>query len=68
MLLWILLAPFIGGLLCWQVERLSVQLPRWIALFSMLLTLSLSVILWLEGDFSLSQQGGPTWSAECHFP
>ena len=68
MLLWILLAPFIGGLLCWQVERLSVQLPRWIALFSMLLTLSLSVILWLEGDFSLSQQGVPTWSAECHFP
>ena len=68
MLLWILLTPFIGGLLCWQSERLSMQTPRWIALLSMLLTLSISILLWLQGDFSLSQQGIPAWSAECNLP
>ena len=34
-LLWILLIPFIGGLLCWQMERLGGQFVRWVALASM---------------------------------
>ena len=33
----LILIPFVGGLLCWQGERLGLGLPRWIALISMLL-------------------------------
>ena len=35
MLPWIILIPFIGGLLCWLVERVDQTLPRWIALAAM---------------------------------
>ena len=29
---WLILIPFIGGLLCWQTERFGPTLPRWLAL------------------------------------
>ncbi len=29
---WLILIPFIGGLLCWQFERFGTKVPRWIAL------------------------------------
>ena len=32
---WLILIPFIGGLLCWQLERFGSLLPRWIALLTM---------------------------------
>ena len=32
---WLILLPFIGGLLCWQAERFGTKLPRWIALLAM---------------------------------
>jgi NADH-quinone oxidoreductase subunit M len=62
------LTPFIGGLLCWQTERQGSQLPRWIALCSMLTALLLSIGLWMQGDFSLSAHGVPAWSAEYRVP
>lgn len=68
-LCWILLIPFIGGLLCWQLERRRAPstLPRWIALISMLLVLILSMWLWFVGNFTLT--GGtvgdaPSWTRE----
>ena len=67
-LLWILLTPFVGGLLCWQTERQGSQLPRWIALLSMLTVLLLSIGLWWQDDFSLSAQGVPAWTAEFLVP
>ena len=39
---WLILIPFIGGLLCWQLERFGTKVPRWIALIAMGLTLALS--------------------------
>ena len=33
-LVWLILIPFIGGLLSWQAERYSRGLPRWIALLT----------------------------------
>ncbi|MET0379211.1 MAG: proton-conducting transporter membrane subunit, partial [Spongiibacteraceae bacterium] len=52
-LVWLILIPFIGGLLCWQAERLLGRgFPRWIALASMSLVLFLSVMLWFQGDYS----------------
>ena len=36
---WLILIPFIGGLLCWQAERFGHVLPRWIALITMALSI-----------------------------
>lgn len=62
---WLILIPFIGGLLCWQLERFGAKVPRWIALISMGLTLALSLQLWLQGGYSLTQAVGiPQWQSE----
>jgi len=62
---WLILIPFIGGLLCWQLERFGSKVPRWIALISMGLTLALSLQLWLQGGYSLTQAAGlPQWQSE----
>lgn len=69
-LTWIILIPFIGGLLSWQGERLSAELSRWIALASMALVFILAMSLWFEGAYSLqmasAQQG--QWQLEYNFP
>ncbi|MFP6862969.1 MAG: NADH-quinone oxidoreductase subunit M, partial [Pseudomonas sp.] len=51
---WLILIPFIGGLLCWQCERFGSTLPRWIALLTMGLLFGLGLWLWATGDFSLA--------------
>ncbi|MDA3923005.1 MAG: NADH-quinone oxidoreductase subunit M [Salinisphaera sp.] len=76
-LCWILFIPFVGGLLCWQIERGRAPgsppstLPRWIALISMLLILVLSLWLWFVGNFTLtggSVGAAPSWTREIQLP
>ncbi|MGB8713289.1 MAG: NADH-quinone oxidoreductase subunit M, partial [Onishia taeanensis] len=52
-LLWLILIPFAGGLLCWQGERFGEQAPRWIALGTMLIELVITLGLWFHGDYHL---------------
>ncbi len=63
---WLILIPFIGGLLCWMGERFGATLPRWIALITMSLLLSLGLWLWANGDYSFAPAPGadPTWVRE----
>ncbi|CAM5241172.1 NAD(P)H-quinone oxidoreductase chain 4 [Stutzerimonas stutzeri] len=63
---WLILIPFIGGLLCWLVERFDQTLPRWIALFTMTLLFGLGLWLWSNGDYSLAPtpEAGATWALE----
>ena len=63
---WLILIPFIGGLLCWLVERFDQTLPRWIALFTMTLLFGLGLWLWSNGDYSLAPtpEAGSTWALE----
>ncbi|MFM2484171.1 NADH-quinone oxidoreductase subunit M [Celerinatantimonas yamalensis] len=62
---WLILLPFIGGFLCWQSERFSRVLPRWIAVISMALTLLLSLLLWGQGHYGLViPHGLPQWQVE----
>ncbi|PKH24403.1 NADH-quinone oxidoreductase subunit M [Enterobacterales bacterium CwR94] len=62
---WLILIPFIGGLLCWQCERFGTHVPRWIALLTMALTLALGLQLWMEGNYGLVQpEGVPQWQSE----
>ncbi|MFJ2682081.1 NADH:ubiquinone oxidoreductase, partial [Pseudomonas sivasensis] len=42
---WLILIPFIGGLLCWMGERFGATLPRWIALLTIFLFISFGVLL-----------------------
>jgi NADH-quinone oxidoreductase subunit M len=67
-LVWLILIPFIGGLLCWQAERhLGRGVPRWIALISMALVLILAVVLWCQGNYNLQHIGAglqPQWQVE----
>ena len=54
-LVWLILIPFIGGLLSWQGEMIfGRKFPRWTALLSMLIALGISLWLWMTGDYSLS--------------
>ena len=63
---WLILIPFIGGILCWQGERFGAALPRAIAMLTMLLELVLCLWLWSTGDFQLAPHPGadPVWSLE----
>ncbi|NQD92130.1 NADH-quinone oxidoreductase subunit M [Pseudomonas sp. CrR25] len=67
---WLVLIPFIGGLLCWLAERHSITLPRWLALLTMGLELLLGLWLWSQGDFQLAPSAGvePTWALEFKQP
>jgi NADH-quinone oxidoreductase subunit M len=68
---WLILIPFIGGLLCWQGERLGLWVPRWIALFTMVVVFALAVLLWLQGDYhvaGLIPTGPPHWQSEFQLP
>lgn len=72
LLVWLLLIPFIGGLLCWQVEfaRSDTQLPRWIALVSMVAVFAASLWLYVTGDFQLAGvfTGDPQWALQFRVP
>lgn len=62
---WLILIPFIGGLLCWQSEHISAGVPRWIAVMTMGITLLLSLQLWQQGDYTLMRSSGlPQWQSE----
>ncbi|WP_110707128.1 NADH-quinone oxidoreductase subunit M [Salinicola lusitanus] len=64
-LVWLILIPFIGGLLCWQAERFGDQAPRWIALGTMLLELVMVLGLWVSSDFQLPAEGAASvWTLE----
>ncbi|MCS5517172.1 NADH-quinone oxidoreductase subunit M [Pseudomonas qingdaonensis] len=63
---WLILIPFIGGLLCWLGERFGATLPRYIALLTMSLLLGIGLWLWANGDYTLAPAPGaaPQWAYE----
>ena len=67
---WLILIPLIGGLLCWQSDRLGNRPPRWIALISMSVVLLLSLELWAVGGYSLTRDvlAAPEWQLEWRMP
>ena len=60
-LVWLILIPFIGGLLCWKAERWGEMAPRWIALGTMGLVLLITLGLWFQGEYHLPD---PTATSE----
>lgn len=65
----LILVPFIAGFLCWIIDKLDQQLPRWIALIGMLITLGLTLALWQHGTYQYELGAKvPTWSSEFYIP
>jgi len=65
----LILVPFIAGFICWLVDKLDDKLPRYIALFGMLVTLGLTVALWNSGNYHYELGAKvPTWTAEFMLP
>ncbi len=69
-LIWLILLPFIGGFLCWLVEftHKGTNIPRWIALGSMLAQLVLAFSLWTHHDYSLVLPGQGNWTIDYQLP
>lgn len=67
-LVWLIVIPFVGGLLCWQAERLGGRATRLIALATMLCELLIAFGLWLQLDFALPASGGTQWAVEYRVP
>lgn len=63
-LVWLILIPFLGGLLCWQADRWGKHAPRWIALATMLFVLGISLWVWVTSDFALPGSGQDHWVLE----
>ncbi|CAJ0992050.1 NADH-quinone oxidoreductase subunit M [Pantoea sp. Nvir] len=62
---WLIIIPFIGGLLCLLSERGGTKMPRWIALITMFITLAISLQFWLQSRYVLTQAGGLLqWQSE----
>ncbi|MBS9404669.1 NADH-quinone oxidoreductase subunit M [Halomonas sp. TRM85114] len=67
MLVWLILIPFLGGLLAWRGETWSDSAPRWTALASMLLVLLVCLGLWWVGDYRplvADEAAAPRWAME----
>ncbi|TXH50114.1 MAG: NADH-quinone oxidoreductase subunit M [Cellvibrionales bacterium] len=69
-IIWLIFIPLLGGLLCWQSERVSRAAPRWIALISMLLMGALGVHFLAHGDYTLVPlaDGITAWQFEYRAP
>ncbi|MFD2191496.1 NADH-quinone oxidoreductase subunit M [Pistricoccus aurantiacus] len=69
-LVWLIVIPFVGGLLCWQAERLGATPTRWIALATMLIELLIPLWLWGQLDFRLPTLDGTAtqWALEYRIP
>jgi NADH-quinone oxidoreductase subunit M len=69
-IIWLIFIPLLGGLLCWQSERISRGAPRWIAFFSMVLMGALGIHFLIQGDFTLASaiDGSSNWQAEFQAP
>src|SRR3990167_8107994 len=64
---WLLLIPFVGGLLAWQMERAGSNAPRHVALATTILLAAVSAGLWVNGNFSYSATT-PEWFSEVRSP
>lgn len=65
-LVWLIVIPLVGGLLCWKIERLGGKATRWVALITMLAELLISLGLWTQLDFHLPALDGTQtqWALE----
>ncbi|MCW5196863.1 NADH-quinone oxidoreductase subunit M, partial [Buchnera aphidicola (Pemphigus obesinymphae)] len=69
-LLLLIIIPFFGAVLCWQSERVNVQLPRLVALITMGITLIFTFHIWVNSFFLVSRKTlfSKSWISEFLVP
>ncbi len=67
-LVWLILLPFIGGLLAWLVSRWSVKGSRWVAALTLGLDLASILIVWAQSANRLPDHAGSSWLIEFNAP
>ncbi len=68
MLVWLIVVPFMGGLLSWAAGRRGSAWPKWVALISQTVQLFLAAVIWRgcgEGSGILASSG---WFVELQVP
>lgn len=69
LLLWLILIPFVGGLLCWATERMGPKVPRAIALLTTFAVMVVSLQLFMRGHYQLTTVSqAPLWSDSLDLP
>ncbi len=63
-LIWLVLIPFIGGIVAWILARWSITATRWISLLAVALDLALAVSIWVEQLSSSPLASSGPWLAE----
>ncbi|QJC33012.1 NADH-quinone oxidoreductase subunit M [Enterobacteriaceae endosymbiont of Donacia semicuprea] len=63
---WLILIPFISGIICWQSEKIYFQIPRWIALISISCVFILSIFEYILNLHYFNQEIllYPVWISE----
>jgi NADH-quinone oxidoreductase subunit M len=62
-LVWLIVVPFIGGVLAWIAGRWSRAWPRWIALAGIAADLAMAIAIWMRSLGHPALTGGP-WLAD----
>ncbi len=68
-LIWLIIIPFLGGIIAWYSDRLNTALPRWISLIALTFDFALLLALWFKPGIVLPPagnlvQGSTMWLAE----
>ena len=66
-LAWLLIIPFIGGVVAWFADRAKLGNPAWIAIITLLLDLCLALNFYFTNDASVTL-GGQQWMAALDVP
>ncbi len=67
-LVWLILLPFVGGLLAWLVSRWSAKWSRGVALLALGLDLASVLIVWAQAADRLANPAGSAWLIEFNAP
>ena len=63
-LIWLVVAPFVAGVVAWVVDRWSHRWPRWIALAGISVDLAIAIALWIWTSGTVRPQGTGPWLAD----
>ncbi|QJC35831.1 NADH-quinone oxidoreductase subunit M [Enterobacteriaceae endosymbiont of Donacia sparganii] len=64
---WLILVPFISGIICWQSEKINFKLPRWISLISISCIFFISILEYILYIYHLNDKISfiyPLWISE----
>lgn len=67
-LVWLIVVPTVGGLLAWLLGRLHAEWPKWVALVTLLVDLSLGASLAVQRFSAMGTILGGPWLARIQLP